>query len=82
MKKLAEKLRTFSTALDEEERKEAAEFVLDSQAENLWVIGSVGMTPRPVVTHEDIKNIPETGIIDWPTRVMKAYMPVQWYFDR
>lgn len=44
---------------------EAAAELLQSQADNLWSIGTVGMTPWLVVAKNHLGNVPLTGIHTW-----------------
>ncbi len=53
--------RTFSDTLD----PEMAKTVLQSQADNLWSIGTVGLTPWPFIVRNRVHNVPETGIHTW-----------------
>jgi len=53
--------REYSETLD----PELAAKLLQSQADNLWSIGTVGMTPWPFIVKNRIHNVPETGIHTW-----------------
>jgi peptide/nickel transport system substrate-binding protein len=39
--------------------------LLQSQADNLWSIGTVGLTPWPFIVKNRMHNVPETGIHTW-----------------
>jgi peptide/nickel transport system substrate-binding protein len=53
--------RDYSETLD----PELAARLLQSQADNLWSIGTVGLTPWPFIVKNRIHNVPETGIHTW-----------------
>lgn len=53
--------RRFSETLD----PAVAAELLQSQADNLWSIGTVGMTPWPFVVKDRMGNVAETGIHTW-----------------
>jgi peptide/nickel transport system substrate-binding protein len=65
---------------DEERIAELADNILASQAENLWVIGTVGRTPHPVVVKNTIGNVPETGYWVWDMLWSAAWDPEQFFF--
>ena len=63
--------REFSETLD----PALAAKLLQSQADNLWSIGTVGMTPWPIIVKNDIGNVPETGIHTWDGHFQYPYHP-------
>jgi peptide/nickel transport system substrate-binding protein len=52
------------------------------QAENLWVIGTVGFAPQPVVIRKNLRNVPETGIYGWDFLFETVYHPEQYFFKK
>ncbi len=53
---------------------------LDSQAEHVWHIGSVGNTPHPLFLRNFFRNISETGgYYTWDTNRTFTEHPEQWY---
>ena len=49
-------------------------------AENLWVIGTVGHTPVPIIINNRLKNVVKTGV--WGHSSYEKFMlPEQWYID-
>ena len=62
-------------------RLEMGKKLLASAAENLWVIGTVGLAPHPVVVSKRLKNVLPNGIWGWDNRWTLAYHPATWYFD-
>jgi|GEM_PF-3291214 len=69
------------TEPDPQKRIELGKKILRSQAENLYVIGTVGDAPWPVVVDEDLKNVPEEGIWVWDTLWMASRNPGQFFFE-
>jgi peptide/nickel transport system substrate-binding protein len=63
--------REFSETLD----PALGDKILKSQADNLWSIGTVGMTPWPIIAKNDIGNVPETGIHTWDGHFQYPYFP-------
>ncbi len=66
---------------DPEKRFEGGKNLVESQAENIWKIGTVGLPPQPVVISNDLKNVPETGLWGWTLRYMRKHYPVQFYLE-
>jgi peptide/nickel transport system substrate-binding protein len=75
----------FLTSGSQEQMVEYGKEVWRSQAENVWFLDSVTDFPYPVVTKNDMKNVPTTddGPLYWAfdTWWAKSYNPVQFYFD-
>lgn len=63
--------RQFSETLD----PALAAELLQSQADNLWSIGTVGMTPWPFIVKTNIGNVAETGIHTWDGHFQYPYHP-------
>lgn len=55
--------------------------LLESQAENIWTIGTVGFTPVPVLIANKIQNVPERVLWDGALGREKLLMPAQWWID-
>ncbi len=63
-----------------EERTELGKNILRSHAENLWIVGTIGMVPLPLLVDEDMRNIPSKGLWSWSLLYMNPYTPQQFYF--
>ncbi|MCB0002365.1 MAG: ABC transporter substrate-binding protein [Anaerolineae bacterium] len=53
-------------------------------ADNVWEIGTVGLTPMVqgvVVVNKDLMNVPETAGNDWPLRTPGNTRPEQFFFQ-
>lgn len=54
-------------------------------ADNIWEIGTVGLTPMVqgvVVVNKDLRNVPEVAGNDWPLRTPGNTRPEQYFFKR
>jgi peptide/nickel transport system substrate-binding protein len=67
-----------------EERIEAGRKTWQSQAENIWFVDTVTDFPKPVVTKDDMMNVPNSDdgplFWSWDVNWPKAYEPVQFFF--
>lgn len=51
-------------------------------ADNLWMIGTAGGDPVPVIIDKNLKNVPEQGIWGVSNLFTYAYNQEQWFLDR
>ncbi|MCC5844353.1 MAG: ABC transporter substrate-binding protein [Verrucomicrobia bacterium] len=58
---------------DRDRRIELGRKIMRSQAENLWTIGTVGFSPKPVVVSNRLRNVPEQGYWGWDTKLILPY---------
>ncbi len=70
------------TTMDERRRVELGKYILRSQAENLWTIGTVGLAPQPVVVSNHLHNVPRRGYWGWDNRWTLPYHPETWYLEK
>jgi peptide/nickel transport system substrate-binding protein len=59
---------------------ELGDNILASQAENLWLIGTVGEAPHPVIAKNTLGNVPETGYWVWDMLWSASWNPEQFFF--
>jgi peptide/nickel transport system substrate-binding protein len=69
-------------APSQERIDELGDMILASQAENLWVIGTIGNSPHPVIANKDLGNVPETGYWVWDMLWTSPFDPEQMFFRR
>ncbi|MFW6007591.1 MAG: ABC transporter substrate-binding protein [Halanaerobiales bacterium] len=69
------------TEPDLNKRIELGKKILRSQAENLYVIGTVGKVPWPILINDNLKNVPEKGIWAWDTLWTSSRNPGSFYFE-
>ncbi len=50
------------TTMDEDRRTGLGKKILATNAENVWMIGTVGLAPHPVVISERLQGVPTQGI--------------------
>ena len=55
--------------------------LLESNARNLWTIGTVGLAPQPVVISSKLRGVTNEGIWGWDNRWTLSYHPSTWYFE-
>jgi len=69
------------TTMDQDKRIELAQNILQSQADNLWCIGTVGCAPKPIICKKNIGNFPEEALHGWDV-VWSCYKhPEQFFFE-
>ena len=81
MRKLQDQVDAMWVTMDEAERHRIGQQILKTGAEQLWVIGTVGLAPHPVVVASRLKGVPEKGIWGWDNRWTLANHPATWYLD-
>jgi len=64
---------------DEDERAEIASKMLQSNAENVWTIGTVANVKLPVVVNDNLKNVPESYFTNFA--FASNFYPEVWYFE-
>jgi len=61
---------------------EAAANMLKSQMDHIWIIGTVGEAPHPLVVRDTLKNVSEVGFWVWDSLWTWPVFPEQWYFEQ
>ena len=64
---------------DVNKRVEYGKRILQSQSQNLWAIGIIGLGPHPVIVSNRLKNVPRNGYWGWDSRWSWPYYPETWY---
>ncbi len=65
---------------DEDERFDAGMKLLESQAENVWLIGGAGVNVRPMILNARLGNVPEELIYSLPLGNAQMANPETWYY--
>lgn len=65
----------------ESRRIELGKKIMRSQAENLWAIGVVGFTPKPIMVSNNLHNVPKRGYWDWDTKFNYPYHPETYFLS-
>ncbi|MCI5212529.1 MAG: hypothetical protein D3910_27930 [Candidatus Electrothrix sp. ATG2] len=73
---------TMQTKVDEAQQIDMGKKILRSNAENLWTVGTVGLTPMPVVIRPEMRNVPKMGYWGWDGRFSAPLHPETWFFDK
>ncbi len=82
IKKLHEWFDKLIVAMDEEERIRLMKNILESQAENVWSIGTVAQAPVPIIVKNNLRNIPEEGYWGWDWLYMYIAHPEQFFIKK
>jgi len=82
VKKLYELGDQFLAAETEEEKIALGQQIWQSQADNVWMIGTVGMAPYPVIVKSNLRNIPEQGIFSGDLLWLHGYNPEQFFLQQ
>jgi len=82
VKQLYEWRKKVMSTMDEEERIQMGKKILASQAENVWVIGTVAEVPVPIIVNKLLRNIPEEGLYTWDVTYTMPQHPEQWFFKQ
>lgn len=80
-KKMMDLYDEFKVTVDPDRQMEIAKELVEWNAENVYVIGTVGLIPNVVVVKNNFKNVPETYTTDWIYMAPGALDPSHFYFD-
>ncbi|NLK07391.1 MAG: hypothetical protein GX316_01665, partial [Firmicutes bacterium] len=80
VKELLDIFTEIQTSVDESKRVELGKELLRHQAENLWVLGTVGNAPYVVIAKNNLRNVNETGWWGWDGYFGYPYNPEQYFF--
>ncbi len=72
----------YKVTVDSEKQKEIGKKLVRMNAEDVFVIGTVGMVPSVVVVKNNFRNIPEHFTTDWIYMAPGTLDPCHFYFDR
>ena len=70
----------FKATVDPERQIEIGKQIVQMHAENVWVIGTVGMPPSIVVVKNNFRNVPEEAVTDWIFMSPGNLDPFQFFF--
>ena len=68
-----------------ERQVELAHELFQTWAENVWEIGTVGLTPMVqgvIVVSDKVHNVPETAANDWPLRTLGNTRSEQYFLEQ
>jgi peptide/nickel transport system substrate-binding protein len=71
----------FKTSVDPERQMEIGKQLVRWNAENVLVIGTVGLVPNVVVVKDNFKNVPENFTTDWIYMAPGTLEPCHFYFE-
>lgn len=70
------------STVDREEKIELLKQILTSQAENLWAIGTVSGTLRPIIVKSNLRNVPAESLYTWDVIFTRSSYPEQYYLEQ
>ena len=65
MRKTIDLYRQIEKTPDEDAQMQLFQEILDLNRENLWVIGTIGDVPVPVIVKDTFRNVPDQAIYGW-----------------
>jgi len=82
VKALLKSYETMVSTTDEAARNNAAKEILRSNAENLWMIGTLGGIPKPILVDKKLRNVPEKGTFGYAAIRLQPNHPETFYFAK
>jgi peptide/nickel transport system substrate-binding protein len=71
----------YKATTDPAQQLEIGKQIVRISTEKLWVIGTVGMVPTPVVVKNNFMNVPDTHTADWIIMTPGTLDPAHFYFS-
>jgi peptide/nickel transport system substrate-binding protein len=71
----------YKATTDPAQQIEIGKQIVKISTEKLWVIGTVGMVPTPVVVKNNFMNVPDTHTADWIIMTPGTLAPAHFYFS-
>jgi peptide/nickel transport system substrate-binding protein len=69
-------------AVNDQQRRQAWEAMLDIWSDQVFVIGTVAKVLQPIVVNKALRNVPEKGLWNWePNAYFGIYRPDRFWFD-
>lgn len=69
-------------SVDPKEQVQLWQGIMDLNAKNLWVIGTLTSPPLVGVVNNDLRNVPKEAVYSWIMHSPRNFWPQQFYFDR
>ncbi|NMB11978.1 MAG: ABC transporter substrate-binding protein [Firmicutes bacterium] len=70
------------TSLDSDAVTSAGRELVEIYIDNLCSIGTVGLAGWPILIKENLRNVPEMGLMGWDWVYLSRYQPEQFFFDK
>lgn len=71
----------FRSTIDPERQIEIGTELVRMSSERLWTLGTVGLTPNPVVVHNNFMNVAENHTADWIIMTPGTLDPAQFFLS-
>jgi len=82
IKKNIERWERMRTTMDDNERIRLGKEIAESQAKNLWTIGTVGKVLKPVIARNNLRNIPEKSVYTGDFLDTTPSLPETYFFKQ
>jgi len=82
VKRLFNLVTKWQSCATDEEYTLLAKKIWDLEAENTWVVGTVGLARLPVVAKNNLRNLPEEAWFGDSNTFWKSMSPEQWFFRK
>jgi len=82
IKRMYKLLDEWTTTTSEEEYRRLAQELFDFYAENLFIIGTVGMAPKVIVVKNNLRNVPEKAYFDADNTFWNTLGIAQWFLKK
>lgn len=80
--KLIELQKQWQQTADPKEQQEIWHQILKINSDNVFTLGTINTSFRPVVVNKDLRNVPKKGIYSWnPGAYFGVYKPDTFWFD-
>lgn len=70
------------TSTDEAAVTAAGRELVEIAVDHVYSIGTVGLAGWPILVKENLRNIPETGLMGWDWVYLSRYQPEQFYLEQ
>ena len=81
-KKVYDLFNQFKGTVDPAKQVEIGKQIIQQSAQNLWVIGTVGVIPSIAVVKNNFRNVPEQATTDWIFMSPGNLDPAQFFFKK
>jgi peptide/nickel transport system substrate-binding protein len=71
----------YKVTVDAQRQLEIGREIVRMSTENLWVVGTVGMVPNPVVVKNNFRNVQTNHTSDWIIMTPGTMDPSHFYFS-
>lgn len=81
IKEFYELSQALKTIVNEEKRGVVLDELLQAMAENVWIVGTVGLDPAPGIFNKNLRNVPRSIIHSATYGWMSVANPMVWFYE-